>query len=334
MKDLNKNRMAWTISVLFLVAFSSCSKDKLVEQSPAASEIRFTAEQAGLTLKSAPYTNSDFWVEDGGSTLKTSLLGLTTSWKALTDKAGIYSPDVYRSTTNSGTPDGVVNGQYSANSTSFSSAFTATTPIFYSSITGTPTNFYAYYPWVTGKPAVTLVPIEIPYHQTQSGAGNSDHMGLLDFMVATPVIVPSPAPGGSQTGTEVHLKYNHVFTIIEFDITGTGTLAALTLSGANLAGMGKIDISKPTPGDGIVYAITNIFNLSDDVTVILTTPALLTSTVTKVYMVVNPGWDGSCNIAASADGDTFKTLATHLAPPGGFLRGHYYTVSLTGVAIP
>ena len=136
------------------------------------------------------------------------------------------------------------------------------------------------------------------------------------------------------------MKYNHVFTIIEFDITGTGTLAALTLSGAsgaNFAGLGIIDVSQNYPGDGIAYVKGGPLNLRDDVTVILTAPATLSPSVaTKVYMVVNPGYAGLCNIAASKDGDTFVNLVTGKSAPGsgGFLRGHYYTVSLTGVTIP
>ena len=50
MEIFNKSSIAWTISALFLVAATSCSKDKPTEQSPSGSQILFTSEQAGLTV--------------------------------------------------------------------------------------------------------------------------------------------------------------------------------------------------------------------------------------------------------------------------------------------
>jgi hypothetical protein len=86
--------------------------------------------------------------------------------------------------------------------------------------------FYAYYPitrHIEGDQ--TTVPISLPPAQTQSAAGNTDHIGALDYMVATPLTV---ARGGA-----VSLTFNHVFAMIEFQITGSGNLTQINLVGAD-----------------------------------------------------------------------------------------------------
>jgi hypothetical protein len=339
MKMFNKNRIAWTISALFLVVVTSCSKDEPAVQSPSAGQILFTSEQVGLTVKSALIPNSDF-VADAGSTLKTTLHGNVTYWTANTDKTGIYSTEA-RTATGAGGTLGIVNDQYTANTTGPSSWFTALTAMFW----GTPStthHFYAYYPFTAGSPAAATVPVGLLSTQSQSAANNFDHIGGLDFLVATPIAVTSPA-NTNQTisgsgSNEVHLTYNHLFSIVEFDIYGSGYISGISLSstgGAGLALAGAvIDIKQVTPTPGVAYTLANPGTISSTVIVNLGTHALLTGTATdtKVYMVIYPGFDGTCSIQFF-DGTTWKNTVSKLTPGGGFLRGQYYVVSVNAGAL-
>ena len=339
MKIFNKSRIAWTISALFLVAVTSCSKDKPAEQSPSRGQILFTSEQAGLTVKSALNIKSDF-VADAGLTLKTTINGMVTSWIAGTDVTGIYSTEARTAISGGGTL-GIVNDPYTANSSGPSSWFTATPPMYWGAASATH-HFYAYYPYKAGSQAAAVVPVGLLSTQSQSAANNFDHIGGLDFLVATPIAVTSPA-NTNQTisgsgSNEVHLTYNHLFSIVEFDIYGSGYISGISLSstgGAGLALAGAvIDIKQVTPTPGVAYTLANPGTISSTVIVNLGTHALLTGTATdtKVYMVIYPGFDGTCSIQFF-DGTTWKNTVSKLTPGGGFLRGQYYVVSVNAGAL-
>jgi len=335
MKNFNKSRIALTISALFLVAVTSCSKDKTAEQSPSGGQILFTSEQAGLTVKSALNIKSDF-VADAGLTLKTTINGIVTSWIGGTDKTGIYSPEARDATSSGGTQ--IINDPYTANSSGPSSWFTASTPMYWGAISTTH-NFYAYYPFTAGSPAAATIPVGLLSTQTQSAANNFTHIGGLDFLVATPIAVISPNNTGLTTSGDgsVHLTYNHLFSIVEFDISGSGTINGVMLSGTALALAGAfIDIKQATPSSGVPYALAGGGSKADAVIVNLTSPASLTATATatKVYMVIYPGFAGTCSIDFTSDsGTTWRHTVSKVAPTGGFLRGQYYVVTVDAGAL-
>ena len=316
----NKSRMAWAISALFLLAVTSCSKDKPAVQSPSAGQILFSSEQAGLTVKSAVISNSDF-VADAGSTLKTTIQGNVTWWTATTDQTGIYSTEAHTATSAGGV-EGIVNDLYSANQNGASSTFTATTPMFWGAA-NTTHHFYAYYPFLGGSPAAATVPVGLLSTQSQLVKNNFDHIGALDFLVATPITVTSPNNTGQTSPTYVHLTYNHLFSIVEFDIAGTGTISGIRLSGTNLALAGAyVDLKQSTPSPGVAYTLSGGGSQAGAVIVNLATAATLTSTATdtKVYMVIYPGYAGTCSIEFF-NGGIWKNLVSKVAPVGGFLRG-------------
>jgi len=327
MKIFNKSRMAWTISALFLVAVTSCSKEEPAEQSPSAGQILFTAEQAGLTVKSALIGNSDF-VADAGSTLKTTLHDNVTWWTALTDKTGIYSEEARSATSGGGTR--IVNDEYKADNTAASTPFTATIPMYWGAGT-TLHNFYAYYPFLAGSHEAATVPVSLLSTQIQSAANDYTHIGALDFLVATPIVVTSPANTGQTTHPLVHLVYNHVFSILEFDITGSGApLKGIRLTGTNLGLAGAvIDIKQSTPTPGVAYTLANQGSKAGAVIVNLATATTLTATATdtKIYMVIYPGYAGPCSIEF-LNGGVWKNLVSKQAPAGGFLRGQKYVVTV------
>ncbi len=264
--------------------------------------------------------------EDADAATKTTLNGVATSWVAESDKVGIYSPDARTSTGGGGIV--LQNAQFTAASSAKKSAFNGT---MYWGQANTTHTFYAYYPYTEGSADATAVPVAMPTSQTQSEKNNTAHISALDFLVATPVSVTSP-DNTDAVANEVDLKFKHLFTIIEFQIKGTGTLKAVRLlTNATLSfSSGTIDITQSTPAAGTAFAFAGQTGTSGEVTTTLTTAATLTSTNsdTKVYMVVNPcAPTGNCLIGLSADGTTWQYIYK-TAPASGFKRGIKYVVSV------
>ncbi len=103
---------------------------------------------------------------------------------------------------------GVVNAEYAAVSSAFSSSFSGTM------YWGTGSHdFYAYYPFSSGSYPYSSVPVTLPASQLQAGTTTS-HVGSYDYMVATPLTGVSPQTEG--TSTTVNFRYNHIFTLLEF----------------------------------------------------------------------------------------------------------------------
>ena len=303
---------SWILSLLLLVLVvipASCSKESAKEnpQSDINLPIKISGEQAS---------------ED----TKTTLNGVVTSWVATTDKVGIYSSQARTSTGGGGSE--VVNAEFTAASSGVSSSFNGT---MYWGAANASHTFYAYYPYVSGSPAATAVPVSLPAAQTQSAANSTTHIGALDFLVATPVTVTSPA-NTNAVANEVNLKYNHLFTVLEFQIKGTGQLKAVKLSANSTLAFsgGTINITQSTPATDVAYAFASQTGTSGEAVVTLTDLATLTATNTdtKVYMVINPGTPtGNCTIRLSSDGINYLTISKE-APSGGFVRGKKYVVAI------
>ncbi len=295
------------ISALFLLPLS-CNKNSVTDN-PGKEVITQLIKVSG---------------EDSNSTTKTTLNGLSTSWIAGTDKVGIYSSEAR--TTTGGGGSAIVNTGFTAASSGASSSFTGTMCWGAASTSHT---FYAYYPYSSGSSAAIAVPVSLRPDQTQSAANNSEHIGALDFMVATPLTVTSP--GNTNATSGVNLRFNHLFTVLEFQIKGAGDLKAVSLQSSNPLSFrgGTIDITQSTPADGTSYNFAGQTETSKMVTTILTTPAALTGTNTdnKVYMVINPSAPvGNCVIGLQVNGE-WRYLEKAV-PAGGFKRGIKYAVAV------
>jgi len=182
-------------------------------------------------------------------------------------------------------------------------------------------DFYAYYPRNPGFSGErTEVPISLASSQTQSAAGNTDHIGALDYMVAKSLDV---AYQGA-----VNFTFNHVFVMIEFQIKGSGNLTQVSLSGADpLACAGTINLAQSVPAAGSPYSITTS-STSNYVTVTLGTAATLSSeTATSVYMMILPGAQSE-NLQIGLKIGGSWTDMSKAQPTGGFVRGKKYVVAL------
>ena len=202
MKNIFIKNITPLLSVVLILALSSCAKEQTERAAPVV-----LSEKILITGS------------DANAITKTTLNGVVTSWIQTTDKVGIYSSQARTATGGGGSA--IVNAQFTAANSGTSSDFNGS---MYWGAANTSHTFYAYYPYATGSPAATAVPVSLPSAQTQSAANNTDHIGALDFMVATPVTVTSPA-NTNAVANEVNLKYNHLFTVLEFQIKGTGQLS-------------------------------------------------------------------------------------------------------------
>jgi len=281
-----KNLIIATCAVLGITALNACSQQEIPDTpAPTAGTITVTARTAE---------------EQTGT--KTTLSGLETHWVKDVDKIGVFSPEA------AGQKNNVL---YTAQSNGKTSAFTG------SLVWGAGAhNFYAYYPYnstYTGDH--TAVPFSLPSEQTQSAANNTDHIGALDYMAARIGGVTPPGP--------VSFTFTHWNCMIEFKITGTGSLKKIRLTGDNeLACDGKVEFSP------IGAALKNFSNPSRYVTVTLTTPAALSGSSISVFMMVLDGnHSENLRIALNFTDNTWKEMPK-AQPTGGFEKGKKYVVTL------
>lgn len=262
-----------------------------------------------------------FVCEDAQPATKTTLNALQTEWVANTDKVGIFSPQA--SITIGGNP-GVVNEPLTALSNGARSQFSGA--VYWN--TGDHV-FYSYYPYAVGTPPHTAVPVSLPANQTQSFGNNSAHLGALDFLVAKPHT--AKYPGASGAPATVSLRYNHLFSIIEFQIirsSGSGTITKVQLRGRVPLAFesGTVNLTQNAPTSGVSYIIDGVANVSNSVTVSLTsamTPTNSYETTPKVYMVVLPGTHiGEVKIALESGGIFREVKKTDIT----FERGKKYVM--------
>lgn len=261
---------------------------------------------------------------DENAVTKTTLEGTTTSWVTSSDKIGIYSPEA-RAT--SGGSAGVTNAQFTASSSGVSSPFSG------NMYWGTGNhNFYSYYPYNSGySGSSTTVPITLSAAQIQTTGNNTSHLGTSDFTVATPLTGVTAGTAGEET--VVDFKFNHVFSILEFQIkrsSGSGDISEISLFGnAPLSFTGTIDITQETPASGVSYNITRTTS-GNTLTLALTSAMSPTndySTTPKIYLMTLPeSYDGYLNIGIKSDG-VYK-FVQKATPSGGFKRGKKYTVQI------
>ena len=308
-----KNLIKTGFAALVVTAINACCLQEAPDPPTGGGSITITAQtvqEQGVT--NAPGTKTTLEeIVDGGETR------WETHWIANTDKIGIFSPQA--KATSDGTPaaNPAKNLAFTAQASAKNSNFTGT--IFWGSAEDH--HFYAYYPRNTDFSGErTVVPVSLPWAQTQSAAGNSDHIGALDFMVATPKTVTPPGA--------VNLTFNHVFSIMEFQITGSGSLSAVRLTGTNaLACTGTIDLTQ-TPGvDDIAYTIAQT-STSQTVTVTLGSAASLsTTTAVSVFMMILPGTQSGDITIELEIGGSWKSM-TKTPPAGGFVRGKKYNIAV------
>ena len=157
--------------------------------------------------------------------------------------------------------------------------------------------FYAYYPWASTTPPAGVALTSTPY-QVQSKANNANHLGTYALLKADPVI--KPAGDTSPVG----LSFTNMLAVIELTLKGdpkhsidqirlTSTADALFYTDIKL----KLDSS--IANDYTTSPIT-VVNGSQLVCLTLTTPATLSASGQKFYLVVLPGKHPAGSITLTA----------------------------------
>jgi len=281
----------------------------------------------------SPLANSSQMIkisgEDVSVATKTTLNLLVTSWVANTDFVGIYSPQAKPT---SGGSAGVTNRKYIATASASSSAFSPASDNEMYWGTGTH-NFYAYYPYSAAGTDATLVPISLPTAQTQVG-NSSTHIGNYDFMVATPVTDATPGTEGG--ATTVNLRYNHVFTVLEFQIKRSSgsakiTKIKLTAPTINLSlTSGTINITTDTPGAAVPYTISSPVG-TNEITLTISggvTPTANYATTPKIYMMILPGDFSAESMTIGIEYESSGIFINNVKTGINFERGKKYVVQI------
>jgi uncharacterized protein (TIGR02145 family) len=303
-----KNFIKVLSAVLLVTAINACTLQEAPDSTTQGAIVvtaQTVQEQGATNVPATKTTIVPVTTEDD--------IVFETHWE-VDDAIGIFSPEA-SSSASEDIP--VNNAQFTALTAAKKSDFSGT--MFWGD--ADTYNFYAYYPYESSDEVdVTEVPISLPSAQTQSEANNMDHIGDLDYMVAKTRDVAKEG--------HVSLAFNHVFTMIEFQITGTGDLTQINLIGADpLACEGTIDLTQtPETND---YYITKS-STSNFVSVTCGSSGFpLSGTAISVYMMVLPraqSEDEEMAVALKINGN-WKIL-DKILPDGGFVRGKKYEVTL------
>jgi len=334
------------LTALFLLPFVmiSCQKEA-IHNNPIAIEV--TGQGASYkTLKTAfinPSVNriaGDNPIKATGQgasdkSLKTLFINPTVSWIP-GDLIGVYSDRAYTTYDlwlfPTGSPaSNVAYGPYGLTEYGPIMRFGSNSEVYWDGTTNIH-HFYAYYPYALypyGQPW-TAVPISLRADQFQNRYFTADDIGHLDFEVAS-VLALTPVVGG--INPVVAFSFNHVFTLLKFDLTcsNANNLMQISLTktaapNVSLNTGSTIDISQPTPAVGVPYVITEASG-GTPLNVTLTANMDLTSTIASAYMMILPGnHTGSANFTITFTSSGFKNF-TIIKDGINFERGKVYTIT-------
>ena len=303
---------ALVLSALGMFVLAGCTKSGPEPQREVIEKQNFQPFPSANSISVSAYFGRD---KDGTDGTRTSLQGpdyVNALW-VKGDQIGIYSPDARTQDVGSDDTYKVLNQPFSADNAGTSTTFSG---VMYWKNTTQTHDFYAYYPWQEQTGTFAAAPISLKPLQTQLSAGNTDHVAGLDFMVAKPVTIPNPG----QWGANVPFSFYHVFTMLEFRVTGTGSLSKITISSTDAADVlaftnGTIDLSQTMPATadanyiikGVASTLTGCVKYKS-VTLNITNAATLSSTPQSFYMMINPS-DLSAknlNIILTINGDDMR----------------------------
>lgn len=252
---------------------------------------------------------------------KTTLNGLTTHWIENSDRVGLFS---LQACFEPGGIPGIANLPLTAVTSGERSLFQG------SVYWGIGEHlFYSYYPYKEGEIDYTSVPVSLPRIQTQSEGDNVEHIASLDFLVSKPSMAKYPGVSGS--GAAISLRYNHVFTVLEFKIrrnSGTGSITKIKLRGLLPLAFesGTINLAQEVPSSGSPYSIAELYDHSNEVVLSIEspiTPSIDYNNTPRAYMVILP-WNTSntMTIGVEIDGVTKEIVKSDVT----FQRGKKYTI--------
>ena len=184
--------------------------------------------------------------------------------------------------------------------------------------------FYAYYPYTTEGSDYTAVPASIPAVQTQSAAGNLDHLQPYSFLYAA-----------YQTNQNIYgsieLQFQNAFSILELAVCaeeGSVDCEALIFRAVDQSEIVSAEGIKVNLADGSLDYSTA--TTSNEIQINLGEGATVTcDEVQKFYMMITPGHAGKqFQAVAVIDGEEVL-ISTMGVPESGIPAGRKATLELT-----
>ncbi len=283
--------------VLAVTAVVGCGKNADVADENPQEEGRGVEIVADIVATKTTHT-------DGGA--------VDTAWKK-GDAVGIFW---YKggSAADAGTDaaDRLENGQILAKVSGSSTSFDA--PENYLAEEGTDYLTYAYYPYSAAAGTDPLaVKFTLPAEQTQAAAGRLDHLSGTDLLYA------GATAKNDGTG-KVDLHFNHALSVLAINLTTEEANLEVSALRVSLDGEGE----KLSVTDGSVNLATGELALTaggSEISLTLTSPALLSSEASAFYMMVTPGHAGrTVSVYATING-TEEMVGSKKIPEGGIPAG-------------
>ena len=182
-----------------------------------------------------------------------------------------------------GAADRLENGKILAKESGSSTSFDA--PEHYLAEKGTDYLTYAYYPYSSEAGTDPLaVKFTLPAAQTQAAAGNLDHLSETDFLYASTT--------AKNNGTDkVDLSFKHALSVLAINLTTEEANLEVSALRVSLDGEGE----KLSVTEGSVNLATGELALtagSPEISLTVTSSALLSSKASTFYMMITPGHAG------------------------------------------
>lgn len=253
---------------------------------------------------------------------RTKITGSTAVWQD-GDTIGVFCPEAKGTGT---------NNMFTVSNTSSTASWATTTPMYWADAS-TFHKFVAYYPYASGTPALTAIPLPSLTGQTGDMVDPSK-----DFLYSK----DQWSTGVKRNASAIPLTFTHALTLIEFDITINNSIA----SGTTLS---SLALASPTSSDKLYTsdATSSTIDISSGAitagtttnTLTLTpgTPPALSSTAKAVYALILPGTFTTAptiTINMSEGGTALAIPATSLVTKTFAAGSKYvYTVSISRSAI-
>ena len=184
--------------------------------------------------------------------------------------------------------------------------------------------FYAYYPYTAEGSDFAAIPASIPAVQTQSVAGNLDHLQPYSFLYAVCESTQS-ADGG-----KINFQFQNVFSVLELDVcaeSGSVDCEALIFRAVDEDEIVSAEGIKVNLADGSLdYSAATT---SNEIKVVLGEGATLTSDAAqKFYLMITPGHAGEQFQAIAVVGGEEVVLGAMCVPESGIPVGSKAVLSL------
>ena len=279
--------------VLAVTAVVGCGKTADVADENHQEETRGVEIVADVVATKTAHT-------DGGA--------VETAWKK-DDAVGIFW---YKGSSaaeaGTGAADRLENGKILAKESGSSTSFDA--PEHYLAEKGTDYLTYAYYPYSSEAGTDPLaVKFTLPAAQTQAAAGNLDHLSETDFLYASTT--------AKNNGTDkVDLSFKHALSVLAINLTTEEANLEVSALRVSLDGEGE----KLSVTEGSVNLATGELALtagSPEISLTVTSPALLSSEASTFYMMITPGHAGRTVSVYATIGGKEELVGSKTIPADG-----------------